>query len=122
VLATVAVASGLSGMLAGPAVLPGGGPVNPTIDSEYRFTNAFWFAAGLIVWWAVPRIDKTATVLRVTLGAVFLGGLARLIAVAASGWPHPIFRAAMVIELILIPALLWWQTRTPPRNDADQWS
>jgi hypothetical protein len=70
-------------------VLPGGGPVNATIDSEYRFANAFWVTAGLLTWWAVPRIGTARTLLRITLGAVFLGGLARLIAAHASGWPHP---------------------------------
>src|SRR3977135_3218068 len=38
VLGMVAVASGLYGMLAGPAALPGAGPVDATVDSEYRFT------------------------------------------------------------------------------------
>lgn len=111
VLATVAVASGLAGMLFGPATLPDGETVNATVDSEYRFTNAFWFTAGLVAWWAVPRVEKATTVLRVTLGAVILGGFARLMAVAASGWPHFVFRIALVVELVVVPILLWWQSR-----------
>ena len=45
VLGMVAVASGLYGMLAGPAALPGAGPVDATVDSEFRFTNAFWWGS-----------------------------------------------------------------------------
>jgi hypothetical protein len=47
VLGAVPVLSGLLGIVIGPEALPGGGPVNATIDSEYRFTNTFWLAAGL---------------------------------------------------------------------------
>lgn len=111
VLATVAVASGLYGMLAGPTALPGAGPVDATVDSEYRFVNAFWFAAGVVVWWAVPRVHRATTVLRATLGTVILGGLARLLAVAVSGWPHPVFLGALGVELVVVPAVLLWQAR-----------
>jgi hypothetical protein len=111
VLGMVAVASGLYGMLAGPAALPGAGPVDATVDSEYRFTNAFWFTAGLAVWWSVTRIDRATMVLRVTLGAAFLGGLARLLAVAVSGWPHPVFLGALGVELVLVPVLVLWQAK-----------
>jgi hypothetical protein len=111
VLATVALASGLLGMLAGPTALPGGGPVTATVDSEYRFSNAFWFMAGAVVWWAVPRVERATAVLRVTLGAAFLGGLARLLAAAASGWPHPVFLGTLAIELVLVPAVLLWQAK-----------
>jgi hypothetical protein len=109
VLATVAVASGLYGMLAGPAALPGAEHVDATVDSEYRFANAFWFTAGVVTWWTVPRVHLATTVLRVTLGATFLGGLARLFAAAVSGWPHPVFLAALTVELVLIPTVLFWQ-------------
>jgi hypothetical protein len=111
VLATVAVASGLFGMLAGPTALPGAGPVDATVDSEYRFSNAFWFAAGVVVWWAVPRVHRATTVLRIILGAVFLGGIARLLAAAASGWPHPVFLGALGVELVLVPLVLLWQSK-----------
>src|SRR5688500_4144118 len=80
VLAAVAVLSGLAGILLGPAALPSGEAVNATVDSEYRFTNAFWLMAGVTVLWALPRVETATTVLRLVLGAVFLGGLARLVA------------------------------------------
>ncbi|MCO1593956.1 DUF4345 domain-containing protein [Micromonospora sp. RHAY321] len=111
ILASVAVASGLYGMLAGPTALPGSGPVDATVDSEYRFTNAFWLVAGVVVWWAIPRVQQATAVLRVALGAAFLGGLARLLAAAVSGWPHPIFLGALGVELVVVPTVLLWQAR-----------
>ncbi|MET8354170.1 MULTISPECIES: DUF4345 domain-containing protein [unclassified Micromonospora] len=111
ILASVAVASGLYGMLAGPTALPGSGPVDATVDSEYRFTNAFWLVAGVVVWWAIPTVQHATAVLRVALGAAFLGGLARLLAAAVSGWPHPIFLGALGVELVVVPTVLLWQAR-----------
>jgi hypothetical protein len=123
ILATVAVASGLAGMLAGPSALPGAGPVDATVDSGFRFANAFWFAAGVLAWWAVPRVESVTTVLRLTLGVVILGGVARLLAGLASGWPHPVYLGALAVELVVVPLVLWWQTavaRTARRSEPAQ--
>ncbi|GLY79030.1 hypothetical protein Airi01_072970 [Actinoallomurus iriomotensis] len=118
VLATVAVASGLFGMIFGPEFLPDGGHVSATIDSEYRFVNAFWFTAGAVVMWSLPRVERATAVLRLTLGAAFLGGVARLWAAAASGWPNPVFVAALGIELLLVPVTLCWQARVTTASGA----
>ncbi|RKR91207.1 uncharacterized protein DUF4345 [Micromonospora pisi] len=111
ILATVSVVSGLWGMVAGPTGLPGVGAVHPTVDSEYRFANAFWFAAGIAVWWAVPRVQRATGLLRAVLGVVIVGGLARLLGIAVSGWPHPVFLGALGIELVVVPMVLLWQAR-----------
>jgi hypothetical protein len=111
VLAAVPLASGLWGMIAGPAGLPGGGHTSASVDSEYRFTNAFWFVAGCVVCWAIPQVERATAVLRVVLGAAFVGGLARLLAMIASGAPHPVFLGALVIELVVVPFVLVWQSR-----------
>jgi hypothetical protein len=111
VLAAVPLSSGLWGMLAGPAGLPGGQHTTATVDSEYRFTNAFWFVAGCVVCWAIPQVERATAVLRVVLGAAFVGGLARLLAMIASGAPHPVFLGALVIELVGVPLVLVWQSR-----------
>ena len=111
VLAVVPLASGLWGMIAGPAGLPGGQHTTATVDSEYRFTNAFWFVAGCVVCWAIPQVERATAVLRVVLGAAFVGGLARLLAMIASGAPHPVFLGALVIELVGVPLVLVWQSR-----------
>lgn len=84
ILASVAVASGLYGMLAGPTALPGSGPVDATVDSEtvHQRVLARCGGGGVV---GDPEGQRAAAVLRVTLGAAFLGGLARLLAAAVSG-------------------------------------
>lgn len=118
VLATVAVVSGLYGMIFGPEFLPDGGHVSATVDSEYRFVNAFWFTAGAAVLWSLPRVEEATAVLRLTLGAAFLGGVSQLLAAAASGWPNPVFVVALGIELLLVPATLFWQARLTTASSA----
>ncbi len=111
-LAGIPFASGLSGMLLGPATLPGGkSEVTPSLDSEYRFINTFWFAAAPLIWSALPHVERESTVLRITAGTAFIGGLARLGSWRATGRPHPIFLAATALELVGMPVLLGWQKR-----------
>ncbi|MFI2362915.1 DUF4345 domain-containing protein [Promicromonospora sp. NPDC019610] len=112
VLGTVPVLSGLLGIVIGPGALPGGGPVNATIDSEYRFTSTFWLAAGLLVWWSLRRPEQRAGVTRVVLAIAALGGVARLVSIAATGRPHPVFVGALVLELVVVPLVIWWHVRT----------
>ena len=44
------------------------------------------------------------------LGAAFAGGPARLLDMVAGGTPHPVFLGALVIELIVVPLVLVWQS------------
>jgi hypothetical protein len=110
-LGAVPVASGLAGMLLGPSGMPGGRDAGPTVDSEYRFVNTFWAAAGLLLWWSLLRPAERAAATRVALGTAALGGIPRLLAWRASGAPHPVFRAALLLELVVVPVVLIWHAR-----------
>jgi hypothetical protein len=120
VLGTVPVLSGLLGIIGGPGVLPGGEAVNATVDGEYRFVNIFWLAAGLLIWWSLRRPEERAAVTRVILTIASLGAIPRLVSVAVTGWPHPVFVGALVLELFVVPLVIWWHVRTFPRPAASR--
>ncbi len=108
VLGAVAVGSGLYAIILGPASIPGGSPTSATVDSEYRFVNVFWLAAGAAVWWSLLRLRERKTVTRTMLVLAFVGGLARLVSVFVVGWPNPVFIGSMVLELVIVPLVIWW--------------
>lgn len=116
VLGTVPVLSGLLGIVGGPGTLPGGEAVNATVDGEYRFVNTFWLAAGLLIWWSLRRPEERAAVTRVILAIASLGAVPRLVSVAVTGSPHPVFVGALVLELFVVPLVIWWHVRTFPRG------
>lgn len=113
-LGAVPVASGTSGIVLGPAGLPGGGPVTSSMDSEYRFVNVFWAAAGLLLWWSLRRPEQRRAVTRLVLALAGLGGVPRLLSWSRTGPPHPVFRGALVLELVVVPAVLAWHARVVP--------
>lgn len=115
-LAAVPLASGLVGALLGPASLPGAtGPASPELESEYRYTHAIYAAAAPLIWSAVPRVERRGVLLRGVSGALFLGGVARLLAWRTTGRPHPVVVGATALELLGTPVLVAWQHRVARR-------
>lgn len=99
-------------MLAGPEGAPGGGPTTSSVDSEYRFVNVFWTAAGVLLWWSLRKPAERADVTRLLLGLAAAGGLPRLLSIARTGLPHPVFRAVTALELLVVPVVLLWHIRS----------
>ncbi|MFI7415614.1 DUF4345 domain-containing protein [Streptomyces sp. NPDC049627] len=110
-LALIVLGTGGLDIVAGPAALPGHPEVSTTVDSNYRFFAGVWTTLGLVLLRLVPHVERNGAALRVVFGAVFLGGVARLVSFLAVGAPHPLHTAFIGVELLLPPALLAWQTR-----------
>lgn len=117
VLGAVPVASGTAGILLGPSGLPGAEPTDSTTDSEYRFVNVFWLAAGIALWWSLRQPEQRSTVTRLILGLASLGAGPRLLSWARTGAPHPVFKATLVLELVVVPIVLTWHRRVFGRTN-----
>jgi hypothetical protein len=101
ILGASCVVIGLMHIAIGPSIIPGGVPVNATMDSEDRFFGALFAAYGAGV------VFERLTVAVMLAAAFFLGGLARLVSIAAVGLPHPFFIAMTAIETMVPPVMVW---------------
>ncbi|HEX5741153.1 MAG TPA: DUF4345 domain-containing protein [Pilimelia sp.] len=111
VLALIPIGTGLLDVVGGPGTLPSPQHLNPDLESNYRFFATIWLGFGLFLVWIIPRVEREVSLLRAVSGIVFAAGAARVLAMAVSGRPHPIFQAAMVLELVAPPVLVLWQHR-----------
>lgn len=110
VITAIPFASGLAAIIGGPESLPGRvGEVSATVDSEYRFVNAYWLAVAPIGWASMPYVERRTVLIQTLLGLAVAGGLARLLSLRAKGRPHPMMLGALGIELGVVPALMVWQ-------------
>lgn len=97
---------GLSHVALGPDIIPGGVPVNATMDSEDRFFGTIFAGfGGAALWCSFALADRVREILAL-MALFFLGGIARLISVALAGWPGDFILALIALELV-IPPLFW---------------
>jgi hypothetical protein len=101
----------LSHIVLGPSVIPGSIPVNATMDSEDRFYAVFFLAYGAAVLWCLQDWRSRSREIQVLMAVFFIGGLARLVSIAAVGLPHPFFVAMTIVELVPTPLVIWLVAR-----------
>jgi hypothetical protein len=119
VFGVVCAGIGLSHLTFGSATIIGGGAVNATIDSDMRFYALLFTAYGATFVWCAANIAERGRVAN-ALGAVFFaGGIARLIAWAATGEPNWFYVLMIPVELI-IPLLNHALIRQASRSRRDE--
>jgi hypothetical protein len=95
----------------GPLAIPGGLYVNATMDSEDRFYATLFLAYGAALLWCIKDIERKSRVVYFLALTFFIGGLARLVSMAAVGLPNTFFMAMTVLELLIPLAMAFMQSR-----------
>ncbi|MFD4337937.1 DUF4345 domain-containing protein [Streptomyces anulatus] len=101
------VAIGLFHVIGGNAAIPGESDAGATLDSLGRFFGAIFVGYGLVWLWAARQAPVPARVIRWLAAVFLLGGIGRILSLAAHGWPHPFQVALAVIELAFPPVWFW---------------
>lgn len=102
----------------GPGMIRAGMPPAADLESHFRYLSGLLFGIGLAFLWAVARIDQRAAVFRVLGVIVIAGGLARLSGIIGHGLPGAAHRLALIMELLVVPALLLWLGRLERNSEA----
>lgn len=96
-------------LITGTAGLPetGDGPVNPTLENQFRFFAAMMVGVGA-AFVTIAIKFQWANMLWLVCLMVFIGGIGRVLSWAFSGTPHYLLIILMVVELAFPAALLVW--------------
>jgi hypothetical protein len=86
-------------------------PRSPLLDSNMRFFAGLWLGFGIAMLWLVPSIEGQTILFRVLWGAVFLGGVGRLLSMISVGLPSAQFVGFTVLEIVGAPLFVYWQSR-----------
>ena len=111
VLALVPISAGLMGALLGVDMLGRGAPAVRDVASHEHYLSGLLLGIGLAYWATIPRIEAEGARFRMLTAIVFVGGLARLVALSLHGVPSAPMLFGLVMELGVTPALALWRER-----------
>jgi hypothetical protein len=113
VLALIPIATGIVTLLGikDPLYRPLALPESPILDSNLRFFGGIWLGAGLAMLWLVPSIEYQGVLFRALWGAIFLGGVGRVLSWILIGAPPRPFIGFTLLELLGAPLFIGWQSR-----------
>lgn len=80
-------------------------------DAHFRYLSGLLLGVGVAFLAAVPRIERHATRFRLLGLLVVIGGFARLLSLCLRGNPNGPLLFALVMELVVTPILVLWQSR-----------
>ena len=107
----VPIAAGGRGALIGSAMIHGASSAPPDLDSHFRYLSGLLLGIGLAFVWAVLRLEQRVGLLLALGLVVMVGGLSRAFGAFEQGAPGTAHRFALVMELVVVPALLLWLGR-----------
>ena len=112
-LGLVPLLTGLITMLGvhDPLYSAAGIPALAVLDSNLRFFGGVWLGLGIAILWLVPRIESQTVLFRTIWGAIFLGGVGRLLSMLFAGLPPVPFVAFTALEIVGAPLFVYWQHR-----------
>jgi hypothetical protein len=88
--------------------------VDAALDSTYRYFGGVYLGVALLALWCLPRIEARANALVFATGAIFLGGVGRLISAVDVGAPTNATWLVLVIEMGAVFLALIMRSRIRP--------
>jgi hypothetical protein len=114
----IPIGAGAAGIVLGPAMVDAAN-VPVAADSHFSYLSGLLLGIGIAFATTIPAIERRTTRFRVLTGIVVAGGLGRLMSLLLRGSPDKPMLAALVMELVVTPALALWQTRVARRASPD---
>jgi hypothetical protein len=113
VLGIIPVVTGLIGLrgLEDPLYAPVTTPHAILLDTNLRFFSGLWLGLGVALLWLIPSIDRQTVLFRAIWGAIFLGGIGRLLSTVMAGTPPAPFVFFTLVEIVGAPLFIYWQHR-----------
>ncbi len=112
--AAVPVSAGLAGIFGGVDFLGLAGEASG--NSHVRYLSGLLLGIGLAFWTMISNIELYAERFRLLTSVVFVGGCARLFAIASSGPPEGTVWLALIMEVFVTPILCIWQNQIAART------
>ena len=91
--------------------IEGGTSAAPALRNHLRAIGWMFFSLVPLVVWSLRDLRPRAGAFRIVMGCAFLAGFARLTGRLVDGSTGVLPMALMIIELVVLPALLWWHSR-----------
>jgi hypothetical protein len=107
----VPICAGAAGVLLGPRMLGSASAGAVDLDSHFRYLSGLLLAIGAGYASTAPRIETHGNRIRLLTCIVVSGGVGRLVPLLSIGLPSHVMMAALVMELLVAPALAVWQHR-----------
>ncbi|MDF7777430.1 DUF4345 domain-containing protein [Sphingomonas sp. AOB5] len=108
--ALIPIAAASTGILRGASWLTHA-PVPPDLDSHFRYLSGIFLGVGIAFATCIPDIEHKGSRFRLLGALVITGGLARALSLATIGPPSTGHLAGLCVELLVMPLLLFWQSR-----------